>query len=106
MKTEHDWRDVLLKAASIVEQGWCQGALYRTNGVHNTLVVQEDAEQSCAVGAISRALFHLNGDHELLIATHRNLQKHLLFSEIATWNDSPGRTAAEVAEAMRQAATT
>ena len=111
--TEHDWRDVLLRAASIVEDGWCQGAFhtYRDTG---------EIVQSCAAGAISRAACYagVNGmpypdmplEHSARIELAQHLRsKSVSFATIATtieaWNDHPDRTVVEVAEAMRQAAT-
>ena len=109
---EPDWRDVLLKAASIVEEGWCQGAMHRrkdgTRCVDTTLVyaVQDDAELSCATGALGRAFVQLTAgiSDAPLIAAIGNLSMHL-DSGITSWNDHPDRTAVEVAEVMRQVAT-
>ena len=114
MKTEHDWRDVLLKAASIVEQGWCQGALH-LNKEGDVIYNREEADRSCATGAIARASDQLSGEREPVAASvaaydlgedaRRGLRKHLGIS-IPIWNDHWDRTADEVAESMRQAATT
>ena len=105
---KHDWRDVLLKAASIVEEGWCQGAFYRESPA-SALGYGAKAVQSCASGAIDKAVGHLSGGypHNLGHAAEMALVKHLdNWSSIVDWNDHPGRTGFEVAEAMRQAATT
>ena len=104
-----DWRDVLREAASIVEEGWCQGALHLNKDGEECY--REDAVQSCATGAIQRALDHLAdgiGPGAVHIVVYR-LQKILLGrlqinTNIPKWNDHPDRTAAEVAETMRQAA--
>ena len=109
MKTEHDWRDVLLKAASIVEEGWCQGVLHLDKeGV--CIYNREDAAQSCATGAIARASDQLSGEpslsaaYDLGSAAGRGLREYLS-SSIPNWNDRWDQTADKVAEAMRQAAT-
>ena len=109
MKTEHDWRDVLLKAASIVEEGWCQGHLHR-NKDGDVTYSGEQAARSCAAGAIARASDQLSGDlgtlSNLGSTARRGLRKQLGLISIPVWNDHPDRTADEVAEAMRVAATT
>ena len=102
----HDWKDVLLKASSIVEEGWCQGANHKQeNGLAADWL---EADQSCAGGAISRALNHLSenpkADMDVWNAALIGLEKHL-GRPIVPWNDDQGRTAEEVADAMRQAAT-
>ena len=108
MKTEPDWRDVLLKAASIVEEGWCQGSLYQRKDGTST-GDREEAVQLCAIGAISAAWWRLSGadsaqhDASVISAAQMGLYEHL-GHPIAKWNDHPDRTALEVAEAMRQAA--
>ena len=103
--TGYDWRDVLLKAASIVEEGWCQGVMYRRKDGTST-GSREMADQSCASGAISRAFFNISESTDLVTlgAAQDGLEYHLSGS-IEKWNDASGRTATEVAEAMRQAAT-
>ena len=113
MKTEHDWRDVLLKAASIVEEGWCQEAMHRNEA--GLECYRDNAVQSCATGALHRAFNQLSG--HLTVADGYDalykLQEYLRSSPgmggewitIALWNDHPDRTATEVAKAMRQAAT-
>lgn len=82
--------DVLLKAASIVEQGWCQGTSIDSQGRH------------CALGAIAAATAELGGA-ALFLPTVAVLVLHVGGSAVA-WNDTPGRTADEVANAMRKAA--
>ena len=105
MKTEHDWQKVLLKAASIVEEGWCQGIM--------RISVFGAPDKYCASKAIRVAAIR-NEDKDIYSGTdaHRKLQRYLRSSPgmgeritIALWNDHPDRTATEVAEAMRQAAT-
>ena len=108
MKTEHDWQNVLREAASIVEEGWCQGALHlNKDGVE---CYREDAVQSCATGALHRASDQLSDETYAYDALYK-LQRYLRSSPgmgewitIALWNDHPDRTATEVAETMRQTA--
>ncbi len=104
MNTGHDWRDLLLKAASIVEEGWCQGSFHTNkNGAE---CYSSEAVRSCATGAISRANEHLMvpGPTTHHTDARAHLVKHLRGS-IVLWNDSPDRTANEVAETMREVAT-
>ena len=115
MKTEHDWRDVLLKAALIVEEGWCQRVAMEASEVvgqppkrcasdairvagnllSNGLITVTRAWQNPGTYVAERALRELRahiqgGDHET--------------SSVIVWNDSDGRTADQVAKTMRQTA--
>lgn len=116
---EFDYRDVLLKAASYVEEGWIQSAFHQFKtvsqdrrsfrGLKQTRV---DPLGSCAVGAIDRAAIRLGLEYEHAEAAVERLARSVKgtddFSyaddEIVEWNDTPGRTSAEVAEALRRAA--
>jgi hypothetical protein len=86
---------VLLRAAEIVrERGLCQGP-WRPGG------------PLCAAGAVGQA-------GEELGLSRAEMEAHLLrfactlggsaFSEVHGWNDVPGRTATQVAEALERAA--
>jgi hypothetical protein len=86
---------VLLRAAEIVlERGLCQGP-WRPEG------------PLCAAGAVGKA-------GEELGLTRSEMEAHLLrfagalggsaFSAVHRWNDAPGRTATQVAEALERAA--
>ena len=107
MKTEHDWRDVLLKAASIVEEGWCQRVAMESSGVVG------QPHKRCASEAI-RVAGNLLANDSGTYGTHvaeravRELRVHLQgdhkTSSVVAWNDSNGRTADQVAKTMRQTA--
>lgn len=92
---EFDDRDVLLKAAGIVEQGWCQNIIHERSSDGSAIVA------SCAMGAIVRAAEELNP-----LEMSRAIWTLIgyLHEDIAYWNDAHGRTAHEVAETMRRAA--
>lgn len=95
----HDYRDVLLKAASIVEEGWCQQA---------AITSLDGATQHCALAAIGKATVQLTEDINETYALVKNASRAVSIhvgKYITAWNDTPGRTASEVAEAMRNAAT-
>lgn len=98
-----DERDVLLKAASIVEEGWCQHFYWKGADIVNSNV-------HCAVGALGAASVQLGlttlddpWTGEAMFRAENALANHI-GSSVVYWNDSPGRTADEVAEAMRKAA--
>ena len=83
-------RQDLLKAAKRVERGWCQGAYSKDGGV-------------CAFGAI---ILVEPRDVAARVAMGQRLANvlGLTFERIEMWNDTPGRTQAEVVAALRKAA--
>ena len=89
--------DVLLKAASRIEEEgmWCQGRMY-----------QDDA--ACALGMLLRVAFDLDASTDATnsaVELVDDLVSGLTDGDsLVKWNDAPGRTAHEVAEAMRKAA--
>lgn len=90
--------DVLLKAASRVEQEgmWCQKSMF-THDVNGRRL------SACAVGALLISACELEayvGDAINALSGHLNTG----WGGVTAWNDEPGRTAFEVAEAMRKAA--
>lgn len=119
-----DERDILLKAASLVEQGWCQNVawkyeegflprVHRIGGIFSSREWQEARERIthvCAVGAIRVARADLTGEiphSNLPTALELAAQKRLtrvISSSVIGWNDTPGRTQEQVAEALRKAA--
>ena len=100
-------REVLLKAAALVERGWCQGAFAVTsNGVH-TNPIDPDATCFCPLGAIRRAcapLFPQSYNDRTVHAVGTMLHTFIRASSIPAWNDAPGRTQAEVVAALKAAA--
>lgn len=108
MRSTFDERDVLLKAASRVEQGWCQGHAFRdaVTGVEQWWGEVTESSLVCFSGVVSLA------EDELGVYNHGQIHARVwsrMRSAIGGahplgWNDAPGRTAAEVAEAMRRAA--
>ena len=86
---------VLREAARIVRQGWCQGAV-------------NYGDQFCTMGAMYYALRD-EPDASLIVETvdraiGRLLQYVNYGGSIGGWNDTPGRTAEEVALALEAAA--
>ncbi|MGH3116525.1 MAG: DUF6197 family protein [Gaiellales bacterium] len=86
---------VLLRAAEIVrERGFCQGP-WRVGG------------PLCAAGAVSQAAEELGFVRPEMEARLRQFADALGGSahrDVHSWNDAPGRTAEEVAEALQRAA--
>lgn len=115
---EFDERDLLLKAASIVEEGWTQGAMFRdksdnTLSEHLTLSGETETIWShvatvCASGAIAKAVHQLGVPGHIRINAINLLSFYISdaygMSIIPWWNDDINRTKEEVAEAMRLAA--
>ena len=104
---EHDYRDVLRKAASYVEQGWCQNSFTdRVGNDYESLTEFEGSTRWCLLGAIKQSAYDMYGPNEKA-ETEASLAEMQVRKTIAVpqvWNDSRGRTADEVAEALRQAA--
>ena len=87
---------VLMRAAAIVAERWCQGELGDPGGVR------------CAIGAIIEAA---GGDSTFAspsFIVHRAIMRlyHVVGRGVEGWNDAPSRKAAEVSAAMRAAART
>ena len=91
--SDHMTAKVLRRAAEIVDQGWCQVSFHR-------------GDKHCLVGALLRAGQEIHG-------TYDNVHIHPAVEYVALaighrtpmcWNDERGRTADEVADALRRAA--
>ena len=83
-----EWQTTLLKAAEIVRERWNPRAYGHKGGPR------------CALGAIDEAAGRgLSGAHPAV----RHLRGHV-GCFISDWNDSPGRTAEEVASVMESVA--
>lgn len=89
--------DVLLKAAEIVEQGWCQGELARNADGYVVPPRSHTAASWCAMGAIYRVA------EDLSASAKRFLRAAVGSPHLAQWNDGC-RTQAEVAAKLREAA--
>ena len=90
-------RDVLLAAADHIEaHGWVQGKW------------GHKGEPCCAEGAIVAVLDGnggiVFGELGPLSAAAKQMLRNALGKAIPAWNDAPGRTAAEVVAALREAA--
>lgn len=112
----HDYRDVLLKAASIVEEGWCQGHSWEGDGLVDISWVQVlhlrkggKPVKSCMLGAVTLAVHDLTG-LDVLASTSppavdaREALDAALPVVASQWNDMPWRTKEEVADKLREVA--
>lgn len=92
---------ILEDAAGLVDRGWCQGRMF---------LGTPEGMKCCIIGAIQvaaadillgeeRVRFYRKADILLSAIAHK-----AGFDVIADWNDAPGRTAEEVASALRELA--
>src|SRR5215831_6859497 len=78
----------LLKAAELVEHGWCQGSYAR--------FTDDRADQHCTVGALAVARVPLEG--------WARMRKAIGQPDMVNWNDAEERTKGEVVAALCAAA--
>lgn len=100
---------VLLEAANIVERGWCQEWYAKDEAGYDIgdrfdddeyVALEQDACRWCAVGAITKAA----GRNDVIGDRATAVVSDLINSHLPSWNDTPGRTASEVAAKLREAA--
>jgi hypothetical protein len=92
--------EVLLRAAERVERGWCQRDTAQTADGERTTSNSPRAVRWCAAGAV----FGQAAPDDNCWKAVTVLREFLRVDSLSQWNDAPGRTAAEVAAAMRTAA--
>lgn len=93
-------RDVLHRAADLLEEfGWCQGAY----AVPNAGDLFDAPVAFCAVGAIGRAHAELHGGVRTFDALDA-VKKYTPETPLQHYNDTLGRTKAEVVARLREAA--
>lgn len=100
----------LRRAAELVETGWCQGAYGRRDG---RMLKQCDSRLRLADAVCAQGAIHVAAELELdagvracnLAATEVEATLRLPWeSSLPLWQDQPGRTADEVAAALRATA--
>jgi hypothetical protein len=91
---------VLMEAADLIEQPgcWAQGALARDKDGYYTSPRSRDAVAWCWLGALYKVTSNEAVYHDAMRASLK------FVTDVCEWNDQPGRTASEVAAAMRQVA--
>lgn len=103
---------VLSTAADLVDAGWCQRTYAQDANGNYCSVDAERAAVFCARGAVHRAVLNLNDGHfneDLLERATERLESTVNAAfgtrQISRWNDTTGRSQAQVSSAMRLAAT-
>lgn len=104
-------REVLLKAAALVERGWTQHEMARDRVGNKVSPISDTAVCWCALGAAKRvADGHTHPYSHARDALYAHLFAHPDSGDgpdpVTTWNDAPGRTQAEVVAALKAAAET
>lgn len=94
-------REVLLKAAEMVERGWCQGMGARNAAGREVRPTSRAAVCWCAHGAILRSAKDGVG---WLCMEHLARAIGIAPCDVTGWNDAPKRTQAEVVSALKAAA--
>jgi hypothetical protein len=84
---------VLRRAAELIDQGWIQGALAKDEQGHTVDCDDSSATRWCLVGALIRARYEIGANRTPILPGLNS-----------DWNDKRGRTADEVAAALRRAA--
>lgn len=96
VKKDEPWRQVLRKAAKIIEKrGWIQKKLV------------DDEGRVCAVGAltcVAKEDFISRGTATTKLIEHLNAGKGMNLIGIPYWNDQPGRTKQEVIATLLEVA--
>lgn len=109
---EYDSRDVLLKAVSLVEERWTQGAWFRIDdrilAKDEALALADlEAMRVCALGALTLTAHRLGASEKALRGARARLGRWIsktFGSAVATFNDAEDRTAEQVADTLRRAA--
>lgn len=105
MKSEISIKSAIyLRAAELVEIGWCTGTQARDASGCMTSPIDPLATQWCLIGALMRSSSEFeerpSAGWECCPAVNRQIRTDFH----ATWNNAPGRTAAEVAAKLREQA--
>lgn len=99
--------DIAIRAAALLQQGWCQGAMARNAQHLNTRYSSPHATSWCLNGAIMRAEYELGSSTEDIPAILRSKLPPAPYTfmfaikwPIPYYNDAPERTQAEVVQMM------
>ncbi len=107
-------KDILLGAADLVGKGWVKGA-YATDAKGKTTDIDRpEAINFCAVGAMRRATLDLGIDDGVAysaarlvahkVVCTRQSEDGIAYGTIAEYNDSVGRTQADIVALFKEAA--
>ncbi len=87
------WRQLLLEAAVLIERkGWCQKHLMDVKG------------RMCTIGAMT-SVWDLESDWNMDVISLAQDKLTAVVGPLVEWNDTDGRTKAEVVEVLRYVAT-
>ena len=101
----HDVARVLAVAAGYVERGWTRNSMARDAAGERVNATDPTACARCALGALTAAANGLGWRGYDLADLRQECSAALgLPCVVTAWNDSPDRTAVEVAARMREAA--
>lgn len=95
-------QEALLKAAALIEQPgrWTQGSYAKDRNGFPVSHTSKEAICFCMMGAVYKVVPYKEDN---LLSGVRSLLRPII-GDAGPFNDAPGRTAQEVAEAMRKAA--
>jgi hypothetical protein len=91
-------KEIFLKAAEIIEQGWCQNQPAKNAAGKGVSARETEAVQWCAMGALVKVTTDFN---ENFANCMEILEKHV-GTTVGTWNDQPNQTQANVAATLRE----
>lgn len=106
-----DHRDILLKSASLIEEGWCRNALFKGEGGKKIFgwpwAEEEKIEERCIVGALSEATWILQGKNPHQSREWHNAMEALReeVGHLVNWNNHEAKNAQEIADITRKVAT-
>lgn len=97
--------EICERAATRLEQGWCQGVLATNGKGRGVLPDNPTACRFCIIGAIFSANYDFSDEAAHLRALIFDALEQITGSpSIPGWNDTPGRTQAEVVDVMKRTA--
>lgn len=101
-------REILLRAADIVDAGWCQHTMALDADGGEVTSFDDNAARFCVIGSIRRARLDtmLESDDCYPEEALLELLEVTDWDNLAEWNDEPVRTGAEVSAALRECAET
>ena len=102
--------EVIIKARSLIEAGWTQGASARDKHGARKNIRDDNATHFCALGAVNRVLYKVEMTEEEWVKLRHRVVQHLgnamnakrdeLGSGIVTWNDRSDTTKEDVLHAF------
>jgi hypothetical protein len=94
---------ILQHARDLLAAGWCQGKSAIGSHAGRVSPLDSEACSFCVSGAFDRSWIDLGLTLANDIAARRAFQAVIGWSSIINWNDTPGRTKADVLDAFTRA---